>query len=88
MATTQQLTVTATYGSGSTSDVTASAAYSSSDELVATVDTAGLITAVGAGSATVTATFDGSSSSCAVTVTDTVQGLSVEPTTADLDPGA
>lgn len=55
---TSQLTVTKTPLSGSTSDVTAAAAgttYTSSNTAVFTVSTAGLMTRVAAGSATVTA---------------------------------
>ena len=54
---TQQLTVTATYDDASTDDVTAEADYESSDTSVATVSAAGLITAVGKGSATVTVAY-------------------------------
>lgn len=85
MASTQQLTVTANYASGATEDVTASASYSSSNDAVATVSTGGLITAVGEGSATITASFGGSSGTCSVTVTDPVAGLDVSPASAALD---
>jgi len=85
MASTQQLTVTANFASGDSQDVTADASYESSATGVATVSATGLITAVAAGSATVTATYGGQSGTCDVTVTDSVEGLSVSPTTAALD---
>ena len=69
MAATRQLTVTAVHGSGAQTTATDDAAYSSSDEAVATVDSSGLVTAHAAGTATITATYAGKSDTCAVTVT-------------------
>ncbi len=66
---TQQLTVTATTVVGATPDVTATSTYDSSDDLVATVDAAGLVTGVAAGSCVVTATYLGKVDTVAVTVT-------------------
>ena len=54
---TQQLSVTATYSDGSTRDVTPWARFTSTDETVATVDPAGLVTVVGHGEGAVTAWF-------------------------------
>lgn len=85
MAAVQQLTVTLTRASGATENVTASASYVSATPAVATVSTGGLITAVGAGTSTVTASHLGVSGTCAVTVTDPAEGLAVSPTTAALD---
>lgn len=85
MAATQQLTVTATFASGGSQNVTADASYESSAPGVATVSASGLITAVSEGSATVTATYRGQSGTCAVTVTDPIEGLSVAPASAALD---
>ncbi|OEV28690.1 hypothetical protein AN220_00655 [Streptomyces nanshensis] len=82
------MTVTANYGSGTSTDVTDTATYSSSNEAVATVSAGGLVTAVGEGSATVTASFEGASGQHAVTVVDTVSGLSVEPASSELDLGS
>lgn len=62
------LTATATFDDASTSDVTASTLWASSDPTVATVS-AGFVTGVDPGSATVTATYNGQSDTCAVTVT-------------------
>lgn len=55
---TQQLSVIANQADGGVQDVTALATYSSSDEETATVDEAGLVTGVAAGTATITATYD------------------------------
>jgi hypothetical protein len=62
------LTATATYDDASTADVTATASWGSSDPTTATVS-AGFVTGVAAGSSTVTATYNGESDTCAVTVT-------------------
>jgi uncharacterized protein YjdB len=70
-----------------------SVAWSSSDEAVATVDQNGLVTAVGAGTATVTATtMDGSnlSASCTVTIEPTVvlaTSIAMNQTSADVTEG-
>lgn len=61
---TQQLTVE----SGAT-NVTASATYTSSNASIATVSSSGLVTGVAAGSATITATYNGATATSAVTVT-------------------
>lgn len=62
------LTATATYDDASTADVTATASWVSSDPTKATVS-AGFVTGVDPGSSTVTATYNGQSDTCAVTVT-------------------
>ena len=54
---TQQLTVTATYADGTTSDVTNQASFTSSQPAVATVSSTGLLTGVSAGTTTITATL-------------------------------
>ena len=62
------LAATATYSDASTADVTAEASWSSSDPTKATVS-AGFVTGVAAGASTVTATYQGQTDTCAVTVT-------------------
>jgi uncharacterized protein YjdB len=66
---TKALSATATYSDETSKDVTATASYSTSDETVALVSEAGVVTAVAAGEATITATFDGETATAAVTVT-------------------
>jgi hypothetical protein len=66
----QALTVTATYDAGPTANVTSTATYASSDNGVATVSPAGLVTAVAVGlPATITATYLGQTATSVVTVT-------------------
>lgn len=66
---TEQMTATATYSDSSTADVTSAASWTSSDSAIATVDTNGLVTAVSAGTATISADYSGSTGSADVTVT-------------------
>ncbi len=66
---TDQLTATATLLDGTTTKVvTGDTEWSSSNEAVATVDAAGLVTSVAEGSATITGTYRGESDTVAVTV--------------------
>ncbi|MFF5451880.1 Ig-like domain-containing protein [Streptomyces sp. NPDC012950] len=62
------LAATATYDDASTADITADCSWTSSDPTKATVS-AGFVTGVAAGAATVTASYGGMSDTCAVTVT-------------------
>lgn len=55
---TKQMTVIANQADGGVQDVTNLATYESSDPAIATVDTAGVVTAVATGTATITATYD------------------------------
>lgn len=67
---TKQLVATATLLDGTTEQVvTGDTAWTTSDEAKATVDVDGLVTAVAAGSATITGTYRGETDTCAVTVT-------------------
>jgi uncharacterized repeat protein (TIGR03803 family) len=64
-----QLNATGTNSDGTTRDLTASANWTSSATQVATVSPSGLVSALAAGSATITATSGGISTSTIVTVT-------------------
>lgn len=68
------LTITGTFSDGSTADLTQSSymTYSSSNNALATVDSTGTITATGAGSASVVATYAQAGQSFQVTVSVTV----------------
>ena len=66
---TQALTVTGTFSDASTLVLTSGISFASSDDTIATVDAAGLVTAVAAGEATITATVDADNS---ITGTSTV----------------
>jgi hypothetical protein len=67
-----QLTATASLDGGSTQNVTAGAAWQTSNAAVATVSTSGLITAVSAGAATIAATYQGHTASTTVSVAPAV----------------
>lgn len=64
----EALVATATFDDASTEDVTAEATWSSSDPTKATV-ASGFVTGIAAGSSTVTASYNGQTDTCAVTVT-------------------
>src|SRR5277367_1652287 len=66
---TAHLTATATYADGSTDDVTTRVIWSSSATSVAIVDTSGLLSAAGAGTATITAALDSVTGSMPVDIT-------------------
>jgi len=72
VGTTQQFTATGTYSDSSTQNITASVTWSSSYTSKATINNAGLATAVAVGSTTITATSGGISGSTMLTVTGAV----------------
>jgi uncharacterized protein YjdB len=86
---TLQLTATANYSDGSTSNVTTSSTWSSSNTNQATVSTGGgLVTGVAAGSPSITAAFGGKSGSLTVTVSSlSVTGLAITAPSASFDAG-
>ena len=86
---TQQLTATATYSDGSKADVGASASWASSNKTIASVNSAGMVTAAAAGTATISATLTGQSGSAAVTVgsTRSLVSISITPGSAALTVG-
>jgi uncharacterized protein YjdB len=63
-------------------------AWETSSATVATVDSAGLVTAVAAGSATITATIDGASGMAAVTVHVSVASVTISPASLTLNVGS
>jgi Bacterial Ig-like domain (group 2) len=89
-----QLTATAIYSDDSTAVVTSSATWSSSSNATATVSSSGLAVGVAAGSATITASFQGVngvsvSGNTSLTVTGSgkpVTGLAINPTNASIHP--
>ena len=66
---TQQFTATGTYSDNSTKDLTSAATWTTSNAEIATIDSAGLASAVSAGTATIMATSGGVSGKLALTVT-------------------
>jgi uncharacterized protein YjdB len=86
---TQQFTATATYNDGSTANVTSTAAWSSANSAVVRINSAGLATAMAAGSASITATLSGASGMTIVTVpAPTLKSIAVSPTSANVSVGA
>lgn len=83
-----QLAATALYSDDTHSDVTATAAWTSSDAGVARVDTSGKALGVGPGSSTVTASLGGQSGSTTLSVTAaTVESIALTPATAAIAKG-
>ncbi len=78
---TQQFTASGNYSDGSTKDLTQTAAWTSSNQNIATVDAKGVMTAVAAGSSTITATSDSVSGSASATVNQAQQSSGVNVTT-------
>ncbi len=68
---TQQYSASGVNGNGTTSDITSSASWTSSNTTVATVSAVGIVTAVAAGSSTVTAASQNVQGSAAVNVSAT-----------------
>ena len=88
---TQQFTAMATYSDGSTADVTSTATWISASVGAATINSAGMATAVAVGSTTVTASLSGVSGTAMLTVTaatKTVTAISVSPATPSIAVGA
>ena len=86
--TTQALTATGNYSDGSSRDLTALVTWSSSNVGHATVDAAGLVKGVAAGSATITATLGSVSQSTTVTVNaPSISSISVTPEDLTLPAG-
>ena len=83
-----QLSAIATLSDTTTQDVTAQSTWTSSAPAVAAVDSAGQLSALSVGAATVTAALNGISGMMGVTVTDAVlTSLAVTPPTATLPRG-
>src|SRR5713101_2135292 len=78
-----QLTATGTYSDGSTRDFTATAAWSSSNLGVATVNATGLVTSVHEGKTTIQATQSGVTGSTQLSVVDDV-AISISPSSTSL----
>jgi trimeric autotransporter adhesin len=83
-----QLTATGKYSDGTSKDLTASVAWTSSDTNVATVSTAGAVTTLVQGSAKITGTLSGVSGSITLTVNaPNIKTLAVSSTIASIARG-
>lgn len=86
---TQQFVATGTYGDGSKQNISTSVAWSSSKTAIATINSAGLATAIAVGTTTIQAASGSVSGSTTLTVTGrTLVSISVAPATATISTGA
>jgi uncharacterized protein YjdB len=85
---TQQFAATATYSDGTTSPVTTTVTWTSTNPAVATINAAGLATAVAAGSTTITATQNGVQTTATLTVTPVLSSISVSSNSLSIAYGA
>ncbi len=83
---TQQFTATGNFSDGTSQDVTSQATWSSSDSSIATIDDAGLATAVRAGTVTIAAFFNGVRGTTTLTVT-ALTSIVVTPTSQTIAVG-
>lgn len=87
-STTQQFTATGTFSDNSTQDMTTQVTWSSSKTAVATITSAGLATAVAAGTTTITAKWDTISGTATLTVTTaTLASITVTPANKSISKG-
>jgi hypothetical protein len=85
---TQQFTATGTFSDNSTQNLTSSVTWASATTSVATITAAGLATAVGAGTSTISATLGGITGSTVMTVTAAaLQSIAVTPANTSLPAG-
>jgi uncharacterized protein YjdB len=83
-----QLTATGHYSDGTTADISSLAAWTSTDNTIASVDNTGLVTGRQAGTVTITATLNGISNATTLTVIDqTVQSIVVTPVNPTVSAG-
>ena len=86
---TRPLRVDATYSDGTIGDVTTSSVFASANPAFVSVNTAGVITGVAAGTSTLTATAAGKSATAqATTLPATVSSIVITPATATIAVGA
>ena len=86
---TQQYQATGTYTDGSAQNLTASATWYSVPQTSASVNSAGLVTAIGQGTATITAAYGTSAGVSALTVgASNLVSIAVSPNTASLAAGS
>jgi len=85
---TQQFTATGTYSDDSTQDITSTCSWSSSNLIIATINTTGLATGVGQGTVTITASQEGVGGTATLTVMPPVlESIEITPSTATIGIG-
>jgi trimeric autotransporter adhesin len=82
--TTVQYIATGSYSDGSTANITTSVAWSSSKTRVATIQSSGIASAIGPGTATIQATSSGVSGSTSLTVTASISSISISPASVSI----
>ena len=83
---TEQYTATGTYSDDSTADITSSVTWTSSDTLIAIIDSTGLATGEGEGTTTITASSNSISDTATLTVEAPIlQSITVTPDTATIE---
>ncbi|MCX7132253.1 Ig-like domain-containing protein, partial [Aeromonas sp.] len=84
----QQFLVQGVYSDKTSADITGMVSWISSDATIATVSTTGLTTAIAPGIATITASFDGISSTASLVVTEaTLTALQITPESSSVAKG-
>lgn len=84
----KQFTAIATYGGGTTVDITSTATWSSASAAIATVNASGIASGLAAGTTTITATSGTVAGSSSLTVTSAVlQSITVSPANINLTSG-
>jgi hypothetical protein len=78
---TQQFSALEVYSNGGNADVTLTSAWESTDPLVASVDSQGIVTGLSAGTATITATSNGYSGAAAADIEPAPPGETTPPVT-------
>jgi uncharacterized protein YjdB len=84
----QQFTATGSYSDGSQADISATVSWTTSNGAVATVNAAGLATAVATGTTSVNASLSGVIGTATLTVTPVLSSISVSPNPASIHVGA
>ena len=86
---TLQMTATGSYDDGSTKNITGTATWTTSDASVATVSSAGLLTGVAAGTATITASSGAISGTTTATIqVSGLQSIVISPSNTSIKSGA
>lgn len=88
---TQQFSAAGKYSDGSSEDITKSAAWSSSNSSVASINSSGLVTGFAAGSTTITVSLNGMNATTELTVNAakvTVTVIAISPTSASFEAGS
>jgi trimeric autotransporter adhesin len=84
---TLQCTATGTYSDGTTKNITSTVTWTSSNAAVATVNSAGVITGAGAGTAVITGTLNGTKTTITVTISASLNTITISASSSTLTAG-